>query len=429
MAKKKVFNFGKNPVMVALSQGSNTLNIYVFGEIGCWWGLNKNEVLMYLKGKKYNQINLVISSNGGDLAEALVIRDLLKAYPANVTTYLTGFCASAATILADAGDSVVMSRQCIYMIHKPLFEWTGGNADDLRNDAEILDTWENIAVEIYMAKTGLGETEIRSLMQDESFLGADEALALGFVDEVVDVLEIDFELDTTGLQQENEQENTFIREPIDFKSSATIYNQAVAAALKGGYRQISPAMMQGFHKKEEKTFEMNQLSKMFVSMLVKAGFITTENEAAAMEAANKIETPEMIATIVKEEVAKQVKNVAPQAPSMKVTDIVKTIEAATDEEKAEIAKVLNIQPFDDTDIKTKMQDLSSKVATLVVGEGGGKDGNGEDDLGGNPKKATPTFKEREHAKMYLQAFEDNHIDAATYKALTGQNAPKRTSQN
>ena len=136
------FEFGKNPVMAANAANGGTLNMYVFGEIGNWWGLNKNEVLLSLKGKKYSQINLVISSNGGDLAEALVIRDLLKAYPANVTTYLTGLCASAATILSDAGNHVVMSKMCIFMVHKPLFGWTGGNADDLRRDADLLDKWE-----------------------------------------------------------------------------------------------------------------------------------------------------------------------------------------------------------------------------------------------------------------------------------------------
>ncbi len=423
--KRTKFSFGNSPVMVAPEQGGSTLNIYVFGEISDWWGVNKNSVLRTLKGNAYAEINLIISSNGGDLAEALVIRDLLKAYPANVTTYLTGICASAATILADAGNRVVMSRQCVYMVHKPLFQWTGGNADDLRKDANILDVWEKIAVDIYVAKTGLSESEVSSLMQDVSWMGADEALLLGFVDEVVDVLEIDFELDSP----DNEDNKVFICDPIYFKENTTIYNQAVTNALKGGYRQISPAMMQGFQTKKEKNFDMKEILKSVVAMLVSAGFISTDKQDAAMEEAGKLEAPEMLANLVKEEVAKQVKNVA---PSMKVTDIAKMIGSASEDERADIAKVLNIVNFDATELEKKVTDLSGAVAKLIVGEGGGADSNGEDGLSDKKdKKGEPSYKEKEHAKMYMQAFEAGNIDAATFKTLTGQDAPKRgrVSQN
>lgn len=418
------FGFGKMPVMAAPNMGG-TLNIYVFGEISCWWGLNKIEVLHSLKGNNYTQINLVISSNGGDLAEALVIRDLLKAYPANVTTYLTGVCASAATILADAGDTVVMSKQCVYMIHKPLFQWMGGNADDLRKGADILDTWETIVVDIYKKKTGMADDKIRTLMQDVSWLGANEALSLGFVDEVVDVLEIDFELDATGLGEcECDCEEEFICDKIDFKNSKTIFNQAVSNALKGGYRQISPAMMQGLSKKE-KTFEMKDLFKTIVNALVSAGFISVDKKDAAIEAAANLETPEMLANLVKEEVAKQVQNVATKAPSMKATDVVKLIADATDEEKAEIGKALNVQSFDPTELKTQIADLAGKVATAMTGQTGGANGNGDSGIEMKEGKKELSYKEKQAAQMYLDAYNAGHIDASMYKNLTKMDAPKR----
>lgn len=397
----------------------NALNLFVFGEIGNWWGMNKNEVLLKLKGKKYSQINLVISSNGGDLAEALVIRDLLKAYNAPVTSYLSGLCASAATILADAGDKVVMSKQCIYMIHKPLFGWTAGNADDLRKDASILDKWEQVALNVYQKKTGLKRDELSNLMEQESWMTAKEALSFGFVDEVAERLDIDFEMD--GVE---EKQSLFMSEPIYFKNTKEVYNQAVTSALKHGYRQISPAIMQGFQTKKENTFDMNQIAKLFVSMLVKAGLITTENEQAAINAASAIETPEMIASIVREEVAKQQK-----APSMKATDVVGLIETATAEEKAKLAEMLGFKPFDDTELKANLQDLSGKVATLIVGEGGGAISNGADGFTPKDKRVELTYTQKEHAKMYLEALESGSIDPATYKSLTGNEAPKRERQN
>lgn len=403
----------------ATKGSGSVLNIFVFGIINKWWGVNKSEVLRALKGNSYSQINLVISSIGGEIDEALVIRDLLKSYPANVTTYLTGLCASAATVLSDAGNSIVMSRACIYMIHKPLFEWTGGNSDELRKDAEILDQWENIAVDIYVKKTGLPESEVRLLMKEESWLGPDEALSLGFVDEVVDVLDIDFEVDMAGMQDQE----MFLCEPIYFKNTKEVYNQAVTNALKGGYRQISPVTMQGFQTKKE--FDMKEVFKSIVAMLVTAGIIPADKKDQAIEAANGIETPEMIASIVREEVAKQQK-----APSMKATDVVGLIEAATDEEKAKLAETLGFKPFDDTELKANLQDLSGKVATLIVGEAGnGALSNGGDGFTPKDKRAELTYTQKEHAKMYLQAFENGSIDQATYESLTGNKAPKRERQN
>lgn len=401
--------------------GSPVLNIFVFGCIGNWWGLNKSEVLRSLKGKRYSQINLVISSNGGDLSEALVIRDLLKAYPATVTTYLTGLCASAATILADAGDKVVMSMSCIYMVHKPLFEFTYGNADDLRKDAKILDEWENIAVDVYRSRTGLPENDIRSLMTEESWLGPFEALDLGFIDEITDVLDIDFEIDAAGLRQED----MFLHEPIYFQQEQKeVYSNVVAASLKSGYRQISPATMQAIKKDNKKEFDMKEVFKSIVAMLVTAGIIPADKKDQAIEAANGMETPEMIASIVREEVAKQQK-----APSMKATDVVGLIEAASTEEKAKLAEMLGFKPFDDTELKANLQDLSGKVATLIVGEGGGAISNGGDGFTPKDKRAELTYTQKEHAKMYLEALESGSIDPATYKSLTGNEAPKRERQN
>lgn len=403
-------------VMAAGDEAGGVLNIFVFGQIGHWWGINKNEVLLKLKGRKYQMVNLVISSNGGDLAEALVIRDLLKAYPASVNAYLTGLCASAATILADAADKVVMSRNCMYMIHKPAFEYTGGNADELRNDADLLDKWEEIAVGIYVSKTGLPKNEVAALLKEESWLGWNEALSLGFVDEVVDTLDIDYDLDTAGAGHQD----MFISEPIYFNNTKEIFTQAVQNAIKGGYKQLSPARMQALKPSNHNNSDMKKLLESIVGMLVTAGIITADNQAKAVEAIAGIETPDMLKGMVQEEVAKQ------RTPAMKASDVLAALESATDDEKTALKEAFGINAAgggdEDDFLKKQVEELAGQVAALMVGEGGATgDNNGGSGFDKKDKKEL-TFKEKEAIKMYKAAYEEGQIDAATYKALTGQEA-------
>ena len=147
---QQVVNFGPD-----MNMEGSTVNLMVWGEISEWWGVNKNSVYWALRGKDIAQINVFISSEGGECNEAFVIHDMLKGHPATVTCYLTGWCCSSATVIACAGDRVVMSRQCLYMIHKPSFFMFGGNEDTLLSGAEQLRKYQNIIVQVYARKTGM----------------------------------------------------------------------------------------------------------------------------------------------------------------------------------------------------------------------------------------------------------------------------------
>lgn len=412
------FEFGKTPVMQA--DGGNTLNVFIFGYINSWWGVNKQDVLLSLKGKKkYTDINLVISSQGGDLSEALTIRDLFKSYPANVTVYLTGICASAATVIADAGDRVIMSKACMYMIHKPLFEYTGGNADELRKDADILDKWEEIVLDIYEPRTGLSREVLSGLMREPTFMTSSEALSLGFVDEATDVLDIDFDVDTAGAEEEDEM---FICHPIYFKNQKEVFNQAVTNALKGGYRQTSEVKMQAIQNKKsiKKNNNMKDLFQKIVGMFISKGILPENKKEEAINLAGEIEIPEMIASIVKD----QLKTASPQ---MKAEDVVSLIEKSSDDQKKKIATALGVtEKYDDKALSDKIAALVADVAALKVGEGkgGGQQGNGGSGIDPSGNQQPKDFGKKQEAKFYLEAFENGYIDRATYKQLTGEDAPK-----
>jgi ATP-dependent protease ClpP protease subunit len=130
-------------------------------------------------------VEIHISSVGGSAFDAIAIYDLLKKYPGKVTTFIDSLAASAASIVAMGGQTVVMSKYALLMIHKPMVG-TGGNADELLKDVQMLNMVQARLAQIYMDKTGLDAVTINSLIDAVTWMTADQALALGFIDQVED---------------------------------------------------------------------------------------------------------------------------------------------------------------------------------------------------------------------------------------------------
>ncbi|WP_394353131.1 Clp protease ClpP [Mucilaginibacter humi] len=115
----------------------------------------------------------------------MAIYDLLKKYPGQVTTCIDALAASAASIVAMGGKKVIMSKYALLMIHKPMVG-SGGNADELLKDVQMLNVVQSRLAQIYMDKTGLDGVTVNSLINAVTWLSADQALDLGFVDAVED---------------------------------------------------------------------------------------------------------------------------------------------------------------------------------------------------------------------------------------------------
>jgi ATP-dependent Clp protease protease subunit len=130
-------------------------------------------------------VEVHISSVGGSAFDAIAIYDLLKKYPGKVTTYIDALAASAASIVAMGGQTVVMSKYALLMIHKPMVG-SGGNADELLKDVQMLNVVQSRLAQIYMDKTGLEEVTVNSLINSVTWMTADQALDLGFIDQVED---------------------------------------------------------------------------------------------------------------------------------------------------------------------------------------------------------------------------------------------------
>ena len=128
-------------------------------------------------------INVHINSYGGECSEALAIVNALNRHPAQVITYNDGFACSAAATVFMAGDRRIASKYSTFLFHNAWATITG-NADELRAEADNLDTITRQSKELYLDKTALTEEELDALMKEERFLDPEEAELMGFATEI-----------------------------------------------------------------------------------------------------------------------------------------------------------------------------------------------------------------------------------------------------
>jgi len=127
-----------------------------------------------------------VNSPGGDVFEAATIYNLLAQHKGHVTVNILGLAASAASVIAMAGDTVKISKIGFLMIHN---SWSivMGNKSDLREAADVLEQFDQSILAAYAAKVNIDENKISKMMNSETWIGADDALEFGFADEVIEV--------------------------------------------------------------------------------------------------------------------------------------------------------------------------------------------------------------------------------------------------
>lgn len=138
-----------------------------------------------IKNKK--KITIKLNSGGGDLFTGVAIHNALKGLPAEKNVIIEGLAASAASVIACAGDTVAMYPSSVYMVHSPaVFIYDSINTNSLNGIQTMLETCERAIAEIYAAKTGLSLEECHELIAAETWLTGKQALEKGFADTIVD---------------------------------------------------------------------------------------------------------------------------------------------------------------------------------------------------------------------------------------------------
>lgn len=167
-----------------------TADIYMYGTVmnEKWWdeeeGVVPTDILKALNNVKGKDLNIHIHSGGGHVVAAMAIYTQLANHEGKKTVIIDGLAASAATLIAMAGDEIRISESGLFMIHNASgISW--GDANQMRRDADKVEKMSSIALELYASKTGKSQDEIKQMMDDETWMTAKEAKELGFVDSVI----------------------------------------------------------------------------------------------------------------------------------------------------------------------------------------------------------------------------------------------------
>jgi len=178
--------------LAAESDDPNTISIYdVIGED--FWtggGFTAKRMSAALRSIGKNDVTVKINSPGGDMFEGIAIYNLLREHPAKVTIDVMGWAASAASIIAMAGDDIRMGLGTFMMVHNA---WgvVVGNRHDMADASTLFEGFDGAIADIYQARTGLDAKAVAKLMDAETFMGASDAVAKGFADSVNESLKAD----------------------------------------------------------------------------------------------------------------------------------------------------------------------------------------------------------------------------------------------
>ncbi|EOO63583.1 hypothetical protein IKE_05150 [Bacillus cereus VD196] len=167
------------------AKGENEYKLTVYGSIGGWFSENNAEaVRRKIQDVKAEKIHVHINSGGGSAFDGVAICNQLKQHSAEIIVHIDGWAASAASVIAMAGDNTMM------MIHQAsTFEY--GNADLFEKTARDLRKIDSALAASYKKRFVGTDEELKQLLKDETWLTAEEAVALGLADEIADEIEID----------------------------------------------------------------------------------------------------------------------------------------------------------------------------------------------------------------------------------------------
>lgn len=173
----------------------------ILDEIG-FWGVQAKDFKASLDAVSTPALNVAINSPGGDVFAGLAIYNMLRASGKTINVTVVGLAASAASVIAMAGDTITMPQNTFMMVHNP---WTfaAGNADELREQADVLDKIGTSLVATYAAKTGMPDDDLKTLLANETWMTAAEAVEKGFATAVSDPIEAKakFDLDRADLPE------------------------------------------------------------------------------------------------------------------------------------------------------------------------------------------------------------------------------------
>lgn len=188
----QTMNQGNKTIWNLVKNDDKSAELMLYGDIAeSFWGdtISAKEVTEYLADLDVENIDVYINSNGGAVDTAIAINNALRRHKAKVTVNIDGIAASAATLITCAGDTVRMPKNALFMIHNPS-TIAMGDSEEMRKKADVLEKYKNSITETYLQKVNIDKEKLSKLMDNESWLSAEEALKYGFIDEIIENTDI-----------------------------------------------------------------------------------------------------------------------------------------------------------------------------------------------------------------------------------------------
>lgn len=208
-------------------------HIFIYGGIGSGAGEVSIQSVKSQMSDAADEYVVHIISPGGEVFEGYGIYNALKNTGKKITTHIEGLCASIATLIAFAGDTIVMNKTGEFMIHNPKISDIGGDSAELRNVANQLDKIKTILIDVASARAQrngkpISNDKLWALYDNETWLTADEAVQIGFVDESVDAIKAVAKVDMLNIKEmktEPTEIQKFMRNIANLFKAARISNQ------------------------------------------------------------------------------------------------------------------------------------------------------------------------------------------------------------
>lgn len=224
-----------NPdVRAAVADADATITILdQIGEDYYGDGVSSKRIAAALRAIGERDVTVVINSPGGNYFEGLSIYNLLREHKGSVTVKIVGIAASAASVIAMAGDTIKIARAGFLMIHNA-WVMTSGNRHSLRDVADWLEPFDATAVDIYHARTGIDAVTLEGMLDREAWIGGKDAIDQGFADDFLDADEIDASQDAKASAASELRAERRLDQLLKASGISRSEQRELVAALKGG---------------------------------------------------------------------------------------------------------------------------------------------------------------------------------------------------
>jgi ATP-dependent Clp protease protease subunit len=257
--------------LAAEADEPNTISIYDIIGADPWTGggFTAKRMSAALRSIGKNAVTVNINSPGGDLFEGITIYNLLREHPAKVTVNVMGWAASAASIIAMAGDEIRMGLGTFIMVHNA---WgiVIGNRHDFKEGARLFEGFDSAIADIYEARTGQGRAKLEKLMDDESFIGPSQAVELGFADIVADDLkadEADAKNSDRGLMARRQTEAALARAGFSRNARSEMISELLASAARDAGDRSDPATRDAGRNAERDAGDFTAAAKQLIQTI------------------------------------------------------------------------------------------------------------------------------------------------------------------